>query len=138
MALLYCIVAAVMASAVVVITTGGRRADRQRTTRFAGRPTHPEDELLSSLSLNQDELACAREILRDFAAVANVEPGQLRLDDRFDRELAPVKGWEFDDELYIVIDSWLRRADKRVVAHTPVHTLKDLVLLIGRGNTSGR
>jgi hypothetical protein len=39
-----------------------------------------------------------------------VLPGELRPDDRFDRELKPRGGWEYDDPLHIFSDELARDA----------------------------
>jgi hypothetical protein len=39
-----------------------------------------------------------------------VPPGELRPDDRFDRELKPRGGWEYDDPLHIFSDELARDA----------------------------
>jgi hypothetical protein len=49
------------------------------------------------------ETGCPRELVMDLwnevADVLEIEPGKLRPTDRFDKELAAVEGWEFDDDL---------------------------------------
>ena len=39
------------------------------------------------------------ELWNEVASLLRVPPGKLRPSDRFDKELAPVEGWEFDDEI---------------------------------------
>jgi hypothetical protein len=44
------------------------------------------------------------------AEATGVAPGALRPDDRFDRELKPRAGWEYDDPLHILSDELARNA----------------------------
>src|SRR5690349_16481125 len=73
---------------------------RQRLKRFAGRSELSLDqiygEFLAPRSLPK-ELAC--ELWKEVAESLRLPPGRLRPTDRFDKELAPPKGWEHDDDV---------------------------------------
>jgi hypothetical protein len=73
---------------------------KRRLKRFEYRPELDLDEIyqefFAAKSLPRD-LVC--ELWKEISEVLHVPAGKLRPDDRFDRELAAPKGWEYDDEL---------------------------------------
>jgi|GEM_PF-543489 len=60
--------------------------------------------------------------------------GLLRPTDRFDRELAPMKGWEFDDGLAMLSISLDRRLRRCGLSPglSGVETIDDLIKVVGR------
>jgi hypothetical protein len=84
--------------------------------RFSDRGHIPVDVQLTpfagehSLSLEKATL-----IWCEIAKTLQVEPEKLRIDDRFDRELKPIKGMEFDDHLSaltLLLQGWAREERK--------------------------
>jgi hypothetical protein len=104
--------------------------DRRRLERFADR------ENLSLEALYGQYFAQSKlpkrlvfELWNEIAELLRVPPGKLRPSDRFDIELAPVKGWEFDDNTIEVHWAAQRRL-KRLGADadiTEIQTLRDYV-----------
>jgi hypothetical protein len=115
----------------VWVVWGGRRADRRRATRFVGRAEIPLAEFVAACRAPAplDE-SLVRQLLHELAGVVGATPGQLRPTDRFDGELAPEKGWEIDDGIYLVYDTWAKKAQRARTwdAKQPLLTLGDLVV----------
>ena len=86
---------------------GGRRADAVRCRRFAEREEILFEEFINAVG-EQERLDrdLVMELLHDLSEEIGVSPGKLRVEDRFDVELAPQKGWERDDGIYVVLDEW--------------------------------
>ena len=80
-----------------------RRADAQRRDRFIDRPPISNEEFLAECSINQTDQALVALALRQQIATSLAIPAEkISPNDRFDRELRPVKGWEHDDGLWIL------------------------------------
>jgi cbb3-type cytochrome oxidase subunit 3 len=77
---------------------GGAKADAERSRRIADRPELSSEEFVAHFygagDVDPKRLLAA---LHDVARLLDLPPGKLRPSDRFDRELAPAKGWELDD-----------------------------------------
>jgi hypothetical protein len=72
---------------------------RLRSNRLAGRSDLSLDRLHKEFFEQQNlpkELVF--ELLKEIADSLRLPPGKLRSTDRFDQELSPPKGWEYDDE----------------------------------------
>ncbi len=80
------------------------------------------------------------ELWDEIATTLRLPAGKLRPTDRFDRELAPLKGWEFDDD--IVELHWVaeRRLKKMGLNqdHANFQTLRDYVEFFCRLELSKR
>lgn len=73
---------------------------RQRLKAFEGRSELSLDQIYGEFFASRNlpkELVC--ELWKEVAGSLRLPPGKLRPTDRFDKELAPVKGWEFDDDI---------------------------------------
>jgi hypothetical protein len=68
------------------------------------------------------------------AEAMGVSPGELRPDDRFDRELKPRAGWEYDDPLHIFSDELAQSAASVGVAVKleEITTVDDVLRLMKR------
>lgn len=78
----------------------GHKADQKRLRRFDERVDLPIQESWKPFCLEQGiPLSVAEDALRTVENATGVLRGKLRPDDRFAEELAPEKGWEFDDGL---------------------------------------
>lgn len=98
--------------------------------RFAERePCQIVDLLQKRFSNETIVYACAIEVWKDIATVLGVKPELLRLDDRFDKELAPPTGWEFDSHMVDVEAVIFRHAKRRGVNVdiTRMYSLSDCI-----------
>jgi hypothetical protein len=78
----------------------GRRADLRRAKRLSHRPELSLQEFQEQFYRDSDiSPGLLAEALRVLEEATAVPRGQLRPQDRFAEELAPEKGWEFDDGL---------------------------------------
>lgn len=121
----------VMLFAAFWIVYGGSRADAARRRRFDRRKDISLDEFLRDCgdpeSFDRELVA---ELLGDISRAIGVPSGKLRAVDRFGAELAPEKGWEPDDAIYIVTDKWATRLARATGLSAPagaVESLGDLV-----------
>jgi hypothetical protein len=76
---------------------------RKRLSRFHEREELTSDQIYERFFSNE---LCSKDLVlelwNEVASVLGIPPGKLRLTDRFDKELAPEKGWEYDDEIGII------------------------------------
>jgi hypothetical protein len=118
----------------VALWFGGRNAVRKRAIRFSDRPDMSVDEFCSTYykdsSIGKETIS---KVLGVISEAIEVPAGKLRPSDRFDAELAPVKGWEYDDCIAHV-DSFVK--DKRKKAGVSdveqLHTVDDLIRYVAR------
>jgi hypothetical protein len=94
----------------------GEAADATRRKRFENRDEISLEEFMAGCEAGP-ALDCelVQWLTNELAAAIGIRPGQLRPNDRIDTELAPERGWEFDDSVYAVIDSLVRRSGMRRV-----------------------
>jgi len=101
---------------------------RRRNEHFKDREELPVDSIFNQF-FAQAHLPkpLVLELWNEVANALGVPPGKLRPDDRFDKELAPEEGWEFDDDIVEVCWAAERRLKKLglKVEHSDVHTLGD-------------
>jgi|ERR1043166_2012070 hypothetical protein len=103
---------------------------QRRLARFHNRAELSPDAIYSQFFATKNlpkEFVC--ELWNEVAALLRVPPGKLRPSDRFHKELAPVEGWEFDDDIGEVYWAAERRLKKLglKIEHSNVHTLGDYV-----------
>lgn len=128
---------AVLCFSCVALFLVQRRVLRVKLSRFAGRATMSPHDLFTTfyegLGFSEEDVV---RILRQVASATEVPIGRLRPQDRFDHELAPVKGWEFDDGLAEI--TWLVGTEARK-ARDPrapqIDTLDDLIRYVCRRKT---
>ena len=103
---------------------------RRRLARFADREELSAEQIYTGFfATTHFPRALVSELWTEVALPLRVPPGKLRPSDRFDKELAPVKGWEFDDDIVEVCWAAERRLKKMglTIAPANVHTLGDYV-----------
>ncbi len=103
---------------------------RRRLARFADREALSADSIYSEFfAANNFPKELVSELWNDVAVPLRVPPGKLRPSDRFDKELAPVEGWEFDDDTLEVHWAAQRRLKKLGVNAdiAAIQTLRDYV-----------
>ena len=92
------ILLAVVAAIAVWMFRAGRKADGARTAGFAEREDLEIQELEKRfLEGGQLDPTVLRKTLNELANALDIPVGKLRPSDRFDTELAPLRGWEADD-----------------------------------------
>lgn len=83
-----------------------KKETRRKNNRFINRPDMGIDEFYSSYyrcaGIPQEIVA---QVLKDIANATGISECKIRPSDRFDHELAPLKGWEFGDGLIEL--SWI-------------------------------
>jgi len=124
----------VMVGSVVALLIGQRDEKRKKLLRFQDRPEMSEEEFFS---IYYKESGIAKEIVSEvLMEVSNaiaIPAAKIRPSDRFDYELAPVKGWEFGDGI-VEIDWFVRREMKKAGVHKPaqLQTVDDLIRYVAR------
>jgi hypothetical protein len=92
-----------------MLLLAGRRMVRKKRSRFQDRADMSEDEFFATY---YGDSGVARgvvsEVIQVVANATDIPSTKIRPSDRFDVELAPMPGWEFDDGLAEV--SWFIRA----------------------------
>lgn len=122
--------ALVLAVGAALVWLLGRRAEARRTTRFAARPDlDPARIWRDFYSDGEASLASVETALRLVGEATTVPAGKLRPTDRFAVELAPERGWEFDDGLSEI--AWYLES-KSKGSGRELETVDDLVRLLDR------
>src|SRR5438552_2763504 len=127
--------AGIMTAVIGALVAGGVLAwnfipYRRRLERFADRDDLSLDGIYSQCFAAQNlPKGLVLELWNEVAAPLRVPPGKLRPPDRFDKELAPVKGWELDDDTIEVYWAAKRRLTKLGVNAdiSAIQTLQDYV-----------
>ena len=91
------VIAALAIFGAIVWTTYPKR---QRCKRFEGRSDLTLDQIYIEFFAPKNlpkALVC--ELWKEVAEPLHLPPGKLRPNDRFSEELAPPKGWEWDDDI---------------------------------------
>lgn len=115
----------VVAGASAAIWFFGRKAEALRVARFKNRASLDILEFWSKYYPSGEvSLKSVEEALRLVNEATEVPPGKLRPDDRFAVELAPERGWEFDDGLAEIY--WDLEAKKKG-ASEGIRTVEDLI-----------
>jgi hypothetical protein len=83
-------------AALMVLT---KRMYKKKISRFVRRGRLTEDELINEFLPSRGSRNDVSDFLGIVSRAAEVPIGYLRPTDRFSQELAPEKGWEFDDGL---------------------------------------
>src|SRR5580704_3259191 len=106
---------------------------RRRAARFRERVDLSPDEIYAKF-FSQEERhgkALILDLWNEVAVILEVPPGKLRPTDRFDKELAPEKGWEYDDGIGVVnfvARMRLKKLGRADVELNRIETLEDYVL----------
>jgi hypothetical protein len=130
-----------MNDAVMILVIGGLAAiggvlawnflpRHRRLAQFADREELSSDSIYRAFFAEQDlPKGLVIELWDEVASPLRLPPGKLRPSDRFDRELAPVRGWEFDDDIVEVHWAAQRRLKKLSVDAdiSKIQTLQDYV-----------
>lgn len=115
--------------AIVAVRVWERQTSKSRRRTLQGRPDLTIDQIFECYYASTDVgLSVVREAFRDISETLDVPAGKLRPSDRFDVELGPTVGWEYDD----VVNDLVAHATQRLDAlhdSTPVRTVDDYVRL---------
>jgi hypothetical protein len=91
----------------------------------------PIDQLRSTFNSKDLDVERALAVWEKIAGNLQVSPGKLRLTDRFDIELAPSIGWEFDSTLADLNQQLTSLVDrKKSVNLASIKTIKDYLTLL--------
>jgi hypothetical protein len=125
----------VIAVAVAAVIVWNVQASKGRWRALKNRPELTVGEIYDNYyadsSISRDAVGQA---LGEIAGDLSVPLGKLRPQDRFDVELGPTPGWEYDDDVSDV----MARARRRLVDSgasqdlTPIRTVDDYVRLVAR------
>jgi len=108
----------------------GKRADSRRIARFHERATLSFEQFWREFYPGEEvRLESIAEALRLISDATEVAPGKLRPTDRFTAELAPERGWEFDDGLAEV--AWYVEWESKG-SSAGLETVDDLIRLLDR------
>jgi hypothetical protein len=117
--------ALVVLGSAAVIWFFGRKANAQRVARFQNRANlEPGEFWREFYPEGEVSLQSVEQALRLVSEATEVPPGRLRPEDRFAVELAPERGWEFDDGLAEI--SWDLEAMKKGSSEG-IETVDDLI-----------
>lgn len=120
----------VLAAGAALIWLFGRRADAQRASRFPARALLDPGELWRDFYRESDvSLESVETALRLVSEATTVPAGKIRPTDRFAVELAPERGWEFDDGLAEI--AWYVES-KSKGSSEGLETVDDLIHLLDR------
>jgi hypothetical protein len=103
---------------------------KEKFKRFADRAELKPDEIYARFFSEKNlPKGLVLELWNEVANCLRLSSGKLRPSDRFDKELAPVKGWEFDDDIVEV--NWAAERRLKALGSKPdpseVQTLGDYV-----------
>lgn len=120
--------------AILIYWWADKKQSHQKLTRFQGRAEMRESEFYSTFySGSGVSIETVSRVLKDIEDATEIPSSQLRPTDRFDTELAPVKGWEFGDGLSLL--AWLtdRSLKKNEVDfdRTKIQTIDDFIRQVG-------
>lgn len=108
----------------------GKQADAKRVSRFGERASLESDQFWRDFYPRREvTLESVVEALRLVSDSTEVPPGKLRPTDRFAVELAPERGWEFDDGLAEI--AWYVES-KSKGSSEGLETVDDLIRLLDR------
>jgi hypothetical protein len=99
---------------------------------LARSPIDPKRLLETAFPEDQIDYSGAARFLVELAAYFSVPVDRLRLEDRFAKELASRRGWEYDDELGIIEDFIVRVVRQRTIEIDPqkLFTIRDCVVAL--------
>jgi hypothetical protein len=121
-----------VAAGAALIWFFGHRADARRADRFPDRPFLEPGALWRKLyRKNEVSLESVEVALRLVSDATTIPAGKLRPTDRFAVELAPERGWEFDDGLAEI--AWYLEA-KSKGSSEGLQTVDDLIRLLDQLN----
>jgi hypothetical protein len=112
---------------------------RRRRLAFADRIDMSMDSLFEQYFASTGvQKSVVEHALAEIANAIDLPVGKLRPTDRFERELAPAQGWEYDDGIGIVA----ALAEKRLSGLPPdvrprIETVEDFVRLAARVENAG-
>lgn len=120
----------VLLASAVLIWFFGRKAEARRADRFSERSAvDPVDLWRARYEESGVSRASVESALRLVSSATGVPVGRIRPEDRFAVELAPERGWEFDDGLAEI--SWYVES-KSKGSSADVETVDDLIRLLDR------
>ena len=94
-----------LVAAIILVFAWEQHVRKERRKRFAHRQELSLEEIyrryFAAESLPKERVI---ETWQRLAQHLEIPPGKLRPSDTFAEDLAPPKGWEFDDELYVILD----------------------------------
>lgn len=124
------IFAAVVVALVALYWHGIRRERRTLMGRFADRPSLNFDAFYRSYYAGKLDREKVEELLNHVAQELSIPPTKLLPSDRFDVELRPARGWEFDSGkgiLLVELDS-LARKNGKPIDTAKITTLDDYLV----------
>jgi hypothetical protein len=127
----------VLIISVFVLLVLYKKMKKKKADRFQNRPTLNSDDFYNAFYKDSGiSKAVIIKIIKDVAAATEIPADKLRPTDRFDRELSPVKGWEFGDGLIELKWDIMKRIDKtcKTIQIPPLNTLDDLIRYMGNKN----
>lgn len=121
---------AVIGAIVVLYWVGAQRARRGLEVRFANRPNLEFEQFFKGYYSGRVEKDLLRELLDHVAQELSIPSEKLRPTDRFDSELLPAPGWDFDaaNRTLLVELSRLARKKRSAFNIKDVKTLDDYLM----------
>lgn len=124
----------VMLGSSLALWLTGRNVKRKRRILFHNRPDMSEKDFFYTYyrdtGVSKETVSY---VLKLIANATEIPATKIRPSDRFDREFAPVRGWEFDDgvaEISWFVKSKMKKAGMRKPLQ--LHTVDDLIRYVAR------
>jgi hypothetical protein len=109
-------------------------ADKEMLERFSDRKPIDFDEFYALHYAGLIDQKLVQELMEHVADELSIPANKLRPDDRFELELKPLTGWEFDSGqniLFIEIDKIAKERGKKVDLNT-IRTLDDYIKIMAQ------
>ncbi len=106
------------------------KADASRRARFVSREAMSSEEFLAECGISDREAgAQVLDLRHSMSLEFDIPEGKIRPGDRFDVELRPEKGWEFDDGVALLMQDLqaARHAKKLSTDTSKIVSVKDYV-----------
>jgi hypothetical protein len=124
------ILVAVVVAIAAMYWRGIREERRALANRFAERPALDFNAFYQNYYAGKVDRAMTEELLQHVSQELSIPVAKLRPSDRFDAELRPIRGWEFDSGKGILLVEMekLARAKSKDIDVTSIKTLDDYLL----------
>ena len=112
-----------------------KKIKKKKADRFEERATLSDEDFFNTFYKDSGiSKSVIKEIIKDIATATEIPIGKLRPTDRFDHELAPVKGWEFGDGLIELNWRVMERIEERTKKERipSLNTVDDYIRYVDR------
>jgi len=125
----------VLLIAAFLLWHGTKKAEVKKLQRLADRDSISAEEFYLKYYVNTDlPKNNVISLLEEIAIATEIPKEKIRPNDRFSLELAPEKGWELDDGLFLFLAKWKKLLAKNNLAidFNSINTVDDFIRGVGR------